>query len=61
MELIILALKISLVTTPTILAIIALVQISGMKRDLGRTKSVLKAAMTEIERLRDKLPDSETA
>lgn len=57
MEPIIFALKISLVTTPMILAIVALVQISGMKRELGRTKAVLKAAMIEIERLRDKLPE----
>jgi hypothetical protein len=59
MEPIILALKVSLISTPLILAIVALVQISGMKRDLGRTKSVLKAAMVEIERLRQQLPDTE--
>lgn len=54
-ELIIPALKISLLTTPTILAIVALVQIGSLKSDLGRTKSVLKAAMVEIERLSRKL------
>jgi hypothetical protein len=58
MEPVILVLKLSLVTTPTILAIVALVQVSGMKRELGRTTSVLKAAMAEIERLRALLPDA---
>lgn len=60
MEQLILILKLSAFTTPLILAIVALIQISGMKRDLGRTKSVLKAAMTEIERLHRKLSDSES-
>ncbi|VGO22583.1 hypothetical protein [Pontiella sulfatireligans] len=57
MDTIILALKISAVSTPAILAVVALVQISGMKCELGRTKSVLKAAMTEIERLTRKLAE----
>lgn len=55
METVILALKISAFTTPTILAIVALVQVGNLKRDHGRTKSVLKAAMTEIERLTRKI------
>jgi len=58
MEPILSALKLSLFTTPLILAVVALIQISGMKQDLGRTKAVLKAAMAEIERLR-RLPAAE--
>lgn len=57
-ELLMPALKLSLLTTPTILAIVALVQLGRLKSDLGRTKSVLKAAMVEIERLSRKIPDS---
>ena len=55
MDIIMLGLKISMFTTPTILAIVALVQLGSLKSDHGRTKSVLKAAMVEIERLTRKI------
>lgn len=54
-------LLLSLVTTPTILAIVALVQLGHLKQDHERTKSVLKATMAEIERLRQKLPGADAS
>ena len=56
METVVLALKVSLVSTSWILAIVALVQLGKLRQDHERTKSVLKATMVEIERLRDQLP-----
>lgn len=61
MDIIMLGLKIAMFTTPTILAIVALVQLGGLKSDHGRTKSVLKAAMVEIERLTRKIDALETS
>ncbi|MDF7809232.1 hypothetical protein P4E94_17440 [Pontiellaceae bacterium B12219] len=61
MDIILLGLKITMFTTPTILAIVALVQLGNLKSDHGRTKSVLKAAMIEIERLTRKIDDLESA
>lgn len=59
MEQLLSVLKISAVTTPLILVIVALVQLGKLKQDHERTKSVLKAVMKEIDRLQRKLPDSE--